>query len=480
MNILQTVKSIFVLFILSVLISCSATDGNNTTGASAETGRVTLLITDGVTEDFDEVNLTVESISFIGEDDGHETIVFDESRVINLLALQHYSDWLVTAVIPAGTYDKIRMHVTKVELVKEGQDPIITKLPANGKVDLNPRGTFDVDPDGDLIIQLDVDAEKSIHIIKKGNGEYSYNFRPVVFVKIMGVDDDSKLVLLDGKVLARTEADFKLCDVQDLEVNDNCLTILISQVTVAQDDQPQITVVQTDQINVVLPGDEGYVEDEDIVTVLGIANKNIEALHIVIAAKDKEVSDLALFKGKATSDATDDKFSMKTIVQPIDVSLVDGSGVRVFDKYGKNVGAGEIAVDSGVVVFGLVQPVSIDGVADVKAAFVIIDNDIKRDKVSGTIAAINKDESQITVTVDSDTFTGDVCVDVNEAILFILGVDEGKVVSKEITINELKVDMLIDVYGQDSGLTCSVAAGVVLVAEPLAVTPSTALLVTGY
>jgi len=471
---LQTIKSIFAViftaFTLSVLISCSATDGNNTTGLSAETGRVTLLITDGVTEDFDEVNLTVKSISFIGEDDGHETIVFNESRVINLLALQHYSDVLATAVIPAGTYDKIRMHVTKVELVKEGLDPIITKLPANGKVDLNPRGTFEVAPDGDLMIELDVDAEKSIHIIKKGNGEYSYNFRPVVFVKIMGVDDDSKLVLLDGKVLGKTETDFKLCDAQDLEVNDNCLTILISQNTVVQDDQ----------INVVQPGEDGYVKDDDIVTVLGIARESIDALHIVIASKDKETSDQALFKGKATSDATGNKFSMKTLVQPIDVSLVDGSGVRVFDKYGTNVGAGEIAVDSAVVVFGLVQQVSIDGVADVKAAFVIIDNDIKRDKVSGTIAAINKDESQITVTVDSDTFTGDVCVDVNEAILFILGIDEGKVVSKEITINELTVGMLIDVYGQDSGLTCSVAAGVVLVAEPIVVTPATALLVTGY
>jgi len=29
---------------------------------------------------------------------------------------------------------------------------------------------------------LDVDAEKTIHIVKKGNGDYLYDFRPVVFV----------------------------------------------------------------------------------------------------------------------------------------------------------------------------------------------------------------------------------------------------------------------------------------------------------
>ena len=85
--------------------------------------------------------------------------------------MQNYSDWLVTTVIHSGTYHKIRLHVTEVELVKEGQEPVITKLPANGKVDLNPRGTFEVIAGGHLMIELDVDAEKSIHPVNKGNGK---------------------------------------------------------------------------------------------------------------------------------------------------------------------------------------------------------------------------------------------------------------------------------------------------------------------
>ena len=477
MNILQTVKSISLLILLSVLVSCSATDGNNTTGASAETGRVTLLVTDGVTDDFDEVNLTVKSISFIGEDDGHETIVFDESRVINLLALQNYSDWLITAVIPAGIYEKIRMEVTQVELVKEGQAPIITKLPANGKVDLNPQGTFEVFAGEDLMIQLDVDAEKSIHTIKKGNGEYSYNFRPVVFVNIMGVDD-LKLVLLDGKVLARTEAGFQLCDAQDLEINDNCLAVSISGNTVVQDDLIEVVPAA----NLV---------DGDIVTVLGKASsKNIDALHIVIEAKDKKVSDLALFNGVATSDFDVDHFTMDAeidddvVIQPLTlaaltVALVEGSGVRVFDKNGNIVKAETIVVGTDVDVFGKAEP-DLSTVSKVKMAFGIIDNDEIDNKISGTIAAINKTESQITVTaVNYNGFDGDVCVDINETIILILGIVDKKVVAKEITINELQIEMPIDVYGQDNGLSC-VAADVILVAQPLAVTPASAtLLVTG-
>ena len=469
-----------------MLVSCSSSTGpsgstSDATDTSATgSGRVTLLVTDGVTDDFDEVNLTVVSISFLGADDGRETIVFNESRVVNLLALQNYSDLLVTAIIPAGIYDKIRLEVTQVELVKEGQAPIITKLPANGKVDLNPRGTFEVFVDGNLMIELDVDAEKSIHIIKKGNGELSYNFRPVVFVKIMGVDDGSKLVLLDGKVLARTETGFQLCDSQDLAVNDNCLAVSVTVDTVVQDDQI-----------VVVPAAD--VVDGNMVTVLGKANGYIDALHIVIEADDKAVSNLALFSGAATSDFAVDNFTMDAtiddddvVIQPLTLSaltvaLVEGSGVRVFDKNGDVVSADTIVVGTDVDAFGMAQP-DISTVGKVKAAFIIIDNDEKDNKVSGTIAAITKTESQITVAaVDYNGFDGDVCVDIDidETIIFILAVVDGKVVSKEITINELTVDMPIDVYGQDDGLSC-VAADVILVAEPLAVSPVGAVrLVTG-
>ncbi len=469
MDFLKVFKLIPVFFVLSMLASCGSSGGGDSSAAT--TGRVSLLITDGVTDDFDQVNLTVESISFLSEDDGHETIVFNEARVVDLLALQNHSDLLVTAVIPVGTYNKIRLHVSQVELVKfvgEGMEPesYITKLPANGKVDLNPRGTFEVSGDAHLIIELDVDAEKSIHIIEKGNGDKNFNFRPVVFVNILG-EDELKLVILDGKVLATETAGFQLCDVEDEEVNDSCLAVLISGNTVVQNDL--IEVVESDSI-----------ENGDIVTVLGkLGSENIDALHIVIASDNSEEQNLALFKGKATSVVGGNEFSMKTIVQPLTVSLIDGSGVRVFDKYGAEVSTDAIVVDKGIVVFGLASP-DLASVTDVKAAFVIIDNDAKDDKVSGTITAINATESQITVAVVNDTFSGDVCVDVNAATMFKLGFVDGKVVTEEITFTALHVDMLIDVYGQNTSLICSVAANVVLVAEPLAVAPVGAtLLVTG-
>ncbi|MFV2004507.1 MAG: DUF4382 domain-containing protein [Gammaproteobacteria bacterium] len=543
MNFLKSFQLFFVFSLFIILSSCDGSVGNDSGGGSsaAGTGRVSLLITDGVTDKFDQVNLTVQSISFIRADDSggdRESVVFDQPRVINLLALQNYSDLMVTTVIPAGIYNKIRLQVSQVELVKfssDGGEPekYIAKLPANGKVDLNPRGTFEVVNGGHLMIELDFDAEKSIHIIEKGSGKDQYNFRPVVFVTIVGADEkETKLVLMDGIVLARKGAGFKLCnpdkesdghhdddhegdhdddkyvshegdrgkkhddDDDDEEHEDDddkdhegdhdkdkehdgdyvsCLDVLISD----------ITVVQNDLIEVVSASN---VENGDIVTVLGKANsKNIDALHIVIEVHDKKVSDLGLFTGKATSVVdVENNFTMNTdgdnaVIQPLTaltVSLVDGSGVRVFDKNGTEVTADVIIVGTDVDVFGLAMP-GINNVAKVKAAFVITDNAVKADKLSGTIVAVNEAEMQITVSVVNDVFSGDVCVAVNDAILLMLGIVDEKVVTEEITINKLQTEMPVDVYGQDDASSC-MPADVVLVSEPPdVVVPVTSLLVTG-
>lgn len=303
-----------------------------------------------------------------------------------------------------------------------------------------------------------------------------YNFRPVVFVNILGVNDKSKLVLFDGKVLNKTETGFQLCDIEVLEANTSCLAVVMSENTVVQDDLIKL-----------IPANS--VVDGRIVTVLGKANsENIAALHIVIDAANKEASNLALFTGDATSDFNVDHFTMDAdngddvMLQPLSaltVALVEGSGVRVFNKYGDVVtGAESIFVGTDIDAFGLVEH-GVTIAEKAKAAFVIIDNQGKDDKISGVIAAINQAESQLTVTVVNDTFSGDVCVDATDSIIFILAIVDGKAVSKEISMMNLEADMPVDIYGQDDGLAC-VAADVVLVAEPLELTPvGTAPLVTG-
>lgn len=450
MDFLKSFKLLSLFFVLAVLASCSSSDGGNSSNAT--TGRVSLLITDGVTDDFDQVNLTVESISFLSEDDGHETTVFDEAQVINLLALQNYSDLLVTTMLPVGVYDKIRLHVSKVELVEfiEGEEPKIypVKLPANGKVDLNPQESFVVEGNGHLMVELDIDAEKAIHIVEKGN-KIEYNFRPVVFVNILG-EEELKLVLLDGKVLAKTDNGFQLCEIEAVEVNDGCSAVSISGDTVVQDDL--IAVVAASSI-----------ENNDIVTVLGLGkagSENIGALHVVIAADESEPQNLALFTGNATSVvdinsmfgmATDDDNVLVPPLTSLDVTLADGA--RIFDKHGTVVGTDVIGDGTDVDVFGLAQP-DLTDVTDVRAAFVIYDNHVMNVKIAGTIIGDIVDNI-ITVNTGDEITTTFECVDVAAAKIMHLSIEDG--ILSEITVSELQNGMDVTAYGVNDGSACLVA-----------------------
>ena len=230
MKMLQVVKSISILFLLSVLMSCGSS--NNDT-FPADSGQVSILISDGSTVDFDQVNLTLESIRLIGDDDEgdeegddheedydedsrDEVILLEESRAINLLALQNYSNLLSTTSVPVGRYSKIRLQVSQVELIKLNSDgtvfsSVLAKLPANGKIDLQPKGSFDVYAGAHLMVELDVDANKSIHIIETGNGKY--NFRPVIFVSILGEDDKTS-----GTITAINDDDLGFNDDSEITI----------------------------------------------------------------------------------------------------------------------------------------------------------------------------------------------------------------------------------------------------------------------
>jgi len=458
---------IFLFMLSAILVSCgtgsdtAGLDGDNNLPA-AQTGRVSLLITDGPTDEFDQVNVTLESVSFISEDNGddsagHETIVFDESEVINLLALENYSDLLSTTVIPVGSYSKIRLHVSQVELVKlDGDGNVveshIAKLPANGKIDLNPRESFAVTGNGHLIIELDIDANKSIHIVETGNGKVKYNFRPVVFINVLG-EEELKLVMLDGVVFEKSETDFLLCDESLVEPDESCFAIEASAQTVTQDDKIDVVIFDS-------------IEDGDIVTVLGKAGTaNVAALHIVIYADAAEPQNLAVFSGNATSMVdVSNVFTMVTdddndVVLPdtsLDVLLT--AGARIFDKFGNIVGSDVLEDGIDVDVFGLAVP-DLATVTDVDAAFAIYDEKEKDNKYSGSIVAIDTVTGQITVTV-TDGY--DACFAIDQAFMFMLTVVDDKIISDEIAIEDLAVGMSVDVYAKDEGLSCA-SADVVLI-----------------
>lgn len=188
-------------------------DPGQDTGSN-ETGTVTVLATDLDTDLFSAINLTITRAELLGA--AGSEVLFEGEKTFDLLALANVTEVFSVAEVPAGTYSKIRLTLTQIELVfHDGRPPEYPKLPGNGKLDINPQGDLYVDADNPLTIELDFDAEKSLHIVEKGNG--GFNFRPVVLTKQVQSEFDTKLIRQTGIVhnLNVEAGSFDLCLVSD-------------------------------------------------------------------------------------------------------------------------------------------------------------------------------------------------------------------------------------------------------------------------
>jgi hypothetical protein len=221
-------RFLVVLMFLAALAGCGGGGGSSSdSGADGGTGSVGLLLTDGPTDDFDAVNITIVKAELLS-DSGHVTIFFEEKgETVNLLDYRNDARILsLNSSVPVGTYEKIRLTLSDIELVKCGAaiQPIDVnsctntiadhdqpRLTGNKKLDLNPRGDFVVHSGSVLMVEIDIDANKSIHIVETGNGKYQ--FRPVVFVNIITSDNPGKPVRIHGTIeeVDQVDRDFEIC-----------------------------------------------------------------------------------------------------------------------------------------------------------------------------------------------------------------------------------------------------------------------------
>lgn len=212
---------------LASLVACGGGGGGGSDSGSTPpvsqppaptTGTVALLFTDGATDQFCQILATVESVDLLSGNGGR-TRVYTGPETIDVLAMRNYTDvFSIATGVPVGTYEKIRLTLSDLALVEcddEGNPEPESgwdrpKLPGNGKLDLNPRGSFQVVGGETMIIELDLDMEKSLHAHQTGNGKWQ--FRPVVFVTIR--PDDTKLVRVFGEVRDLDGMRFELCPVE--------------------------------------------------------------------------------------------------------------------------------------------------------------------------------------------------------------------------------------------------------------------------
>lgn len=465
---------------LALLTACGGSGGGGDGGgATASSGSVAVLLTDGpvAPQDFEHIWVTYTEIILIG--DPGQVTVYKGEKTIDLRDVEDVSK-LVTVGrdVPAGFYDKIRLLINEIELdpVGDGEHIFLSESPNKlpPKIDLNPQERFRVRPGKLLLIQIDIVAGESIHIVKTGVQD-KYQFRPVVFVDILTAPRLGKLVLLEGVVgtVDDPNREFDLCGTHpvsrprdgvrttsdpehdDVDVQDHCVEV------VTRDGDDPTSYFEEDGT----PTDFFAVDEGDPAAVLGrFRREDGDGERLVFEAEVVQLGHpLAVDGMAATEVGPDDRFLIaldpgQPIVSddPVAVLLQDGS--KVFTRRGVPLDPSQIQVDDPVRVTGILDLTD----DEIKAAFVMVDVlSVDQDRIEGIIAA-DPENGGALLTLLTDM--GEVCVEVpDDARVFEVSVDAGQGSAEAIDRSELRKDDRLNVFGTAGELPgdCFVAETVI-------------------
>lgn len=486
-----------------LLAACGGSGGGGGGGddtAGAATGTVGVLVTDAPNHDFTSIKVTISKIELLGD---HRVVIFrgDGMEMLDLLRLENFSNlFAITEDVPVGAYEKIRLTVDDLVLVREVDDgsggvvleEIRPKLPGGGKLDLNPRGSFFVVPGATLLLEIDMDAKKSVKVVFTGVTE-KVIFRPVAFVRVLNDPRDmEKLARVHGTIREFPTADsFVLCSPEiradDLDSDsdsdgrndDTCVTVNLFADTTAFDamgdpvglDFPMIgdPVTVVGQLTVAGAGHGGSDGDSDSDTD-GVppapgappgdsdtdsdSEFDLDEADIRLDAIVLELGELGTFPRLAGEAATavdplSESFDLdldpgqdETLPPTVPVLLQDGTAILARDGF---------RIDPSNIQPGI--RTEVDGVVDdsvmpeeVKSALVLLGIPEQTEtSVSGAIADLDPPSDDLTLLTDDQ---GAVCVEVVAGAQILLLMDDGSTAtSQEVTLADLANDFEADAYG---------------------------------
>ena len=395
------------LVTLALLSGCSGGSSGSSSDtlpavpAPPATGTVGLLFTDKPTDEFSAIKLNVVEAILIGNDDGQQTL-FEGSEPIDLLDLTNFSEPVIFGEVAAGTYTKLRLVIDNLELVpRDGGDSVFPALPANGKIDLLDADGFAVLPGRTLLIELDMDANKSIKITSAGKSK-KYNFRPVVKVNFTDGGLQDKLARVDGTVTEiplDPAGSFTLCDI---ETPESCVDVATGDGTSIFNDMG-------------MPADFTLLEVGSIATAIGryevTTDVVLNALVVEVGGNAEQI------KGEVVSAPTDGSFVL--LAEDGGDLLVElQTGTKFFDAEGEVLS--EAVVIGGSVEVEGVRPEK-DNAEDpdlIRAAFVFVEAP-ESDQLSGTISGDPVVADRTLEVVDEDEFLFMVTVAGDADIIFV-------------------------------------------------------------
>ncbi len=154
--------------------------------SSSSTGLLQLILKDKPVNEAKNIWVKINKIQVhkATDDDASFITVYEsaEGMELDLLVLKTTPTTLFTATLAAGKYTQIRISVVSGSIVfaKDGKDVDYLLDVPSGEVKVPVQ--FEILADTTTAIKLDFDAEKSIHVVKKGKND-SYLLRPVILVE---------------------------------------------------------------------------------------------------------------------------------------------------------------------------------------------------------------------------------------------------------------------------------------------------------
>jgi hypothetical protein len=401
---------------------------------------------------------------------GHFTL-FEGRRVFDLLSMRDDARLLSLGhEVPAGDWSKIRLHVEEVRLIRlvaendagtivdcppdVTPDPgfvcesIRPKVGGNGKIDLNPRGPITVRPGELVFVQLDLDAQKSIHIVETGSGRFI--FRPVVFVDLFAVRPD-RLVRIEGTIaeidlaaqkllVCRTHLVFRANARQDEGARSRCVDVRVGAGTSIFDSDGQPAVLGDLAVN------------DEIAAVgrfrIGTGETLVfDALWIQQGGFDAGIA----VTGELLSGVVGGEFTIAPDpdgpieAEELTVRLLPGA--KLFNRAGEPLAPSDLQPGLRVRAFGVLAGTDPERL-DASLVFVRARADLAR--LHGTVTQrFDAAAGTLVIQAVTPTSVGPACVAIGSGDDVFRIIDQGdQLLSDRIAPSDLQVGEVVDVFGQ--------------------------------
>jgi len=447
---------VFISFVAAAALLSGCGGGSEVSSPSSSTdgdvGSVAVLMTDAPIDDFDRFWLTVTEISLLS--DGGHVPIFSGNERLDLLDLNSHADLFSMADnIPAGYYNKIRMRVSAPLLERLDDagnvvESVVPLMSGSGKLDLKPSSDLVVLPGETLALQIDLDANKSIHLIQQGNG--AYRFRPVVFVDVLTDQIIGKLVRVAGVAADADENDFKLCRTgMAIESHDD-------------DDHKRCIEVKGNTGTAYFNADGDALDAVTLVegspvTVLGYF-RSLAGHKIGLDAQLVELGAAGTFQQYAGVvdglDLANNGFTLRDSGDKLlTVEFDDVS--KFFAMNGKPLTVNDLKLGSAVKVEGVLY--AVEGL--IKAAAIFIDTvPPSVGQLTGTISSLNDDMRGFGM---RDAVLGDVCVRLDaDSNIYQLTLVGDSFSSEAVGFAKLQLSQHVEVYGAFNQMGCFVAENI--------------------